>query len=284
MIPIQLNPLGVQENEYFTITVTPGFKKSGSAALGMTYQLQLRGPKGAAYYINWGDGTVDQSTIAATDTRQTHSHTYTIAGTYTVKLASERVDLIIVGQLYQSHDYAAPYASLVKDCNFNWKALPGITKQLFYSFAYCRNATYEIPNLPSTLTSASGVFYQNQSANVIITQLPNLQYSDRLFYNAGLYTDTKFTLKKLPDNLGKGNGDVSYMFAYSNLVANLNQLVSNAPSLGGVERGWGYVKNVSYMFAACSGLTGSRSVFANAVPSFTTGDNTAFTLANNTTD
>lgn len=284
MIPIQLNPLGVQENEYFTITVTPGFKKSGSAALGMTYQLQLRGPKGAAYYINWGDGTVDQSTIAATDTRQTHSHTYTIAGTYTVKLASERVDLIIVGQLYQSYDYAAPYASLVKDCNFNWKALPGITKQLFYSFSYCRNATYEIPNLPSTLTSASGVFYQNQNANVAITQLPNLQYSDRLFYNAGLYTDTKFTLKKLPDNLGKGNGDVSYMFSYTNLVANLNQFVSNAPSLGGVERGWGYVKNVSYMFAACSGLTGSRSVFANAVPNVTTGDNTAFTLANNTTD
>lgn len=249
----------------------------------MTYQLQLRGPKGAAYYINWGDGTVDQSAIAATDTRQTHSHTYTIAGTYIIKLASKRVDLIIVGQLYQSYDYAAPYASLVKDCNFNWKALPGITKQLFYSFAYCRNATYEIPNLPSTLTSASGVFYQNQNANVAITQLPNLQYSDRLFYNAGLYTDTKFTLKKLPDNLGKGNGDVSYMFAYSNLVANLNQLVSNAPSLGGVQRGWGYVKNVSFMFAACSGLTGSRFVFANAVPNVTTGENTVFTSANNTT-
>lgn len=282
MIPIPLNPVGVDQQDYFTITVTPGYAKPGSTTLGMTYQLQLRGPKGATYYINWGDGTVDESTLAAAETRQTHSHTYTVAGTYTVKVASKRANLIIVGQLYQSYDYAAPYASLVKDCNFNWKALPGIT-QLFYSFAYCRNATYEIPNLPSALKSATGAFYQNQDAHVAITQLPNLQYSDRLFYNAGLYTDTKFTLKKLPDNLGKGNGDVSYMFSYSNLVANLNQLVSNAPSLGGVERGWGYVKNVSFMFAACSGLTGSRSVFANAVPNVTTGDNTAFTLANNTT-
>lgn len=284
MIPIHLNPLGVQQKDYFTITVTPGGTDYSGQVLGMTYQLQLRGPKGAAYYIDWGDGTVDESTIAATDTRQTHSHTYTVAGTYTVKVASERVDLIIVGQLYQSHDYAAPYASLVKDCNFNWKALPGITKQLFYSFAYCRNATYEIPNLPSTLTSASGVFYQNVMAHIAVTQLPDLQYSDRLFYRAGGNTLTTYTLKKLPDNLGKGNGDVSYMFAYSPLVANLNQLVTNAPSLGGVERGWGYVRNVSYMFAGCSGLTGSRSVFANAVPNVTTGDNTAFTAANNTTD
>lgn len=283
MIPIPLNPIGIDSQDFFTITVTPGLEDADGSTLGMTYQLQLRGPKGAAYYINWGDGSIDESTLAVAETRQTHSHTYTVAGRYTIKVKSKRANLIIVGQLYQSYDYAAPYASLVRDCNFNWKALPGITKQLFYSFAYCRNATYEIPNLPSTLTSASGVFYQNQYANVAITQLPNLQYSDRLFYNAGLYTDTKFTLKKLPDNLGKGNGDVSYMFSYTNLVANLNQLVSNAPSLGGVQRGWGYVKNVSFMFTACSGLTGSRSVFANAVPNVTTGDNTAFTLANNTT-
>lgn len=276
MIPIPLNPVGVDQQEYFTITVTPGFHKSGSTTLGMTYQLQLRGPKGAAYYINWGDGTVDQSTIAATDTRQTHSHTYTIAGTYIIKLASKRVDLIIVGQLYQSYDYAAPYASLVKDCNFNWKALPGITKQLFYSFAYCRNATYEIPNLPSTLTSASGVFYQNQNANVAITQLPNLQYSDRLFYNAGLYTDTKFTLKKLPDNLGKGNGDVSYMFAYSNLVANLDQLVANAPINSAGQNGWSDVQKFDYMFAGCKHVTGSKQTFTYSLPIQTSGQNTAY--------
>ena len=52
MIPIPLNPVGVDQQEYFTITVTPGFHKSGSTTLGMTYQLQLRGPKGADYYIN----------------------------------------------------------------------------------------------------------------------------------------------------------------------------------------------------------------------------------------
>lgn len=282
MIPIPLNPVGVDNQDFFTITVTPGGTDYSGQDLGMTYQLQLRGPKGAAYYINWGDGTVDQSTIAATDTRQTHSHTYTVAGTYTIKIQSKRVNLIIAGQLYQSHDYTAPYASLVYDCNFNWKALPNIS-QLYYSFAYCRNARYKITNLPSTLTNATAVFYQNDMAHVSITQLPNLQYSDRLFYRAGCNTQTTYTLTKLPDNLGKGNGDVSYMFAYSNLVANLDQLVANAPSLGGVQRGWGYVKNVSFMFAGCSGLTGSRSVFANAVPNVTTGDNTAFAAANNTT-
>lgn len=280
MIPIQLNPLGVgvSQKDYFTITVGAELKAS------MTYQLQLRGPKGAAYYINWGDGTVDESTIAATATRQTHSHTYTIAGTYTVKVASARVDLIIVGQLNQSSGYDYPYASMVIDCNFNWKALPGI-KQLTHSFANCMRATYEIPNLPRSITNASGAFLNNYFANVAITQLPNLQYSDRLLCQCGQYTQTKYTLKRLPDNLGKGNGDVSYMFAYSNLVANLDQLVSNAPSLGGVERGWGYVKNISYMFAACYGLTGSRSVFVKAVPNVTTGGDTAFTyVEDNTTE
>lgn len=281
MIPIPLNPVGVDNQDFFTITVTPGGTGYSGQNLGMTYQLQLRGPKGAAYYINWGDGTVDQATIAATDTRQTHSHTYTVAGTYTIKIQSKRVNLIIAGQLYQSHDYTAPYASLVYDCNFNWKALPNIS-QLYYSFAYCRNARYKITNLPSTITNATAVFYQNDMAHVSITQLPNLQYSDRLFYRAGCNTQTTYTLTKLPDNLGKGNGDVSYMFAYSNLVANLDQLVANAPINSAGQNGWSDVQKFDYMFAGCKHVTGSKQTFTYSLPIQTSGQNTAY-IGTNTT-
>lgn len=262
MIPIPLNPVGVDQQDYFTITVTPGRVINGSA-LGLQYQIHIRGPKGAAYYINWGDGQIKQSTLLST-TRQIYTHTYATAGTYVIKMMSPRANLFIIGQMYAGFDYEAPYASLVYDCNFNWKAFPKLI-QLYYAFGYCRNAIYKIPNFAPTLDSATACFYQNNNAQVVVTQLPDvLNFSQSCYYKAGSNNTKTYTLTKLPASLGHGNGNVQYMFAYSNLVASLDDFARNAPA-----QGWTNCTNIRNMFLGCSGVTGSRSAFLAKLPNVT---------------
>ena len=287
-IPTRLNPMGKNEKKYFELIVKPGILASD-----MTYGVFSAFNDGGYCKVDWGDGNKDE----AVSTNITISHTYTVAGTYKVKIQANcsRINLGAVGR------------PIVYDCSDDFSCLIGLTSGN-YTFSECSNAVLSLTRLPEQITGGLEMFSGCTNAQLPLTSLPEGLTNGQSMFNscsnatlpltslpdgltncasmfrgcskaqlsltylpAGLTngasmfvgcTKSEFAFTKLPD--GITSGCLMFYGAGSGVEINLDTLVANAPA-----DGWVDLTNISGMFYACPNVTGSRSAFLSKCPNVT---------------
>lgn len=282
-IPYPLDPMGSKLEPCFKLVVKPGIL-GDSLTYGFTPYWNAGG---YCKVVDWGDGSGEDATASGTKL----THTYAVAGTYTIRIKAD---------CYRVRFEVFPYNTLLYDANGDWDALGNITIG-DNMFADCVNAVFNFSELPKGLTSAPYMFFNCDNATLPLTSLPDgLTRADSMFYNctnaqlpltslpAGLTnaasmfqncTNATLTLTSLPDGLTR----VDYMFnSCKKAVINLDELAANAP-----EGGWTNITNISYMLNNAGAdnspgtVTGSRSAFLAKFPNVTNTTN-AFTGTNTT--
>ena len=157
ILPIEVDPLGYSLTEdVFTLTIKPGI-----LGTSLTYGFNPYWYAGGyCKVLDWGDG----ASTDATTSRTILTHTYSSAGTYTIRIKANcfRIQFGGIDNLY---------SSLVYDSNGNWSSLGNLTSGS-YMFADCTNAVFSFTNLPPTLTAGAYMFYNCSSAILSLTELP----------------------------------------------------------------------------------------------------------------
>ena len=119
-IPYPLEPLA-RCNPYFEVVVKPGILDP-SLTFAIFTSLYITG--GYCKVVDWGDGTSSETTK-----RGAITHTYSQAGTYTVRIKGKMTGIRL--------GYTNP--EIVYDTNANWDALGKLTESAAM-FSGCRNA------------------------------------------------------------------------------------------------------------------------------------------------
>lgn len=165
--------------------------------------------------VDWGDGSAPETKNPSVYTRYTH--TYADAGTYTASFYGTNVTRLMFGIP------EVTVKSPLTGCNFNWSALPGLTKieHLFYGYNYL-NST--LSSLPASVTAMASSF----------------QNCSQMYIGAGLL---------LPPNVAS----IAYAF-YNNTLGgvDINTLGSSFP----------YLKNINEAFRN-SDFSGDATAFKN---------------------
>ena len=236
-IPYPLDPMGsTNRGSYFELVVKPGIL-GDSLTYGFTPSWNAGG---YCKVVDWGDGSGED----AVTSDALITHTYAVAGTYTI---------LIKAYCYKINFGVSPYNTLLYDANGDWDALGNITNGS-YMFSGCRNATLPLTSLPDGLTNAASIF-QN-------------------------CTKATLTLTSLPDGLTR----VNYMFNYCvKAVINLDDLTANAPKGGwtGVTSIKNMFFDAGSDNSPGT-VTGSRSAFLAKFPNVTDTDNAFY--GTNTTE
>ena len=184
-IPYSLDPLGASGNSpYFEVVVKPGIL-GDSLTYGFTPYWNTGG---YCKVVDWGDGSSKDATASGTKL----THTYAVAGTYTIRIKAD-CDSCMFGY--------GTYAPLIYNANGNWDALGNITNGV-NMFSDCNNATLPLTSLPAGLTNGSHMFDGCNSATLPLTSLPaGLTNVYQMFKGC---TNATLPLTQLPDGITKG--------------------------------------------------------------------------------
>lgn len=237
-IPYPLDPMGSSLGPYFTLVVKPGIL-GDSLTYGFTPYWNTGG---YCKVVDWGDSSSKDAT--ASGTRLTH--TYAVAGTYTIRIKADCYRCML--------GYNGTYAPLIYNANGNWDALGNITNGV-NMFEGCTNALFNFSDLPKGMTAASYMFSNCTKATLPLTRLP-----------AGLA------------------GSLVSAFGNTPLtVINLDELAANAPAEGWTEIT--DITRMFYKAGSSNvpgTVTGSRSAFLAKLPKVRTTNNAFY--GTNTTE
>ena len=286
-IPCKTNPMGNTKENYFSLIVKPGIL--GDMEYGFTPYWNTGG---YCKVLDWGDGTSENAVTSGT----VLSHTYSIAGTYKIKIVAECNRVIFGNQ--------TKYASLVYDSNAQWDFLGHLTSGSAM-FWRCQNAIYTMYELPRYLTSMDIMFANNENANLKFsrfpegvtsvsqafsncnlaplrfTELPRIKDFTQLFYynrnsavvitelpeEATVLTSTfsrcygpncRISPHKIPDKIERLNETFSFT---ESVYIDISELAANAP-----PEGWTNLTTISGLFYGSPNVVGSRSAFLAKCP------------------
>lgn len=301
-IPCKTNPMGKSKEPYFSLVVKPGIL--GGMEYGFT---PYWNSGGYCKVLDWGDGIAEDAVTSGT----VLSHTYSVAGTYKIK---------IVANCYKvNFAVSADYAKLIFDSNLFYNYLGALTdcREMFrgasyaefvvknlpislvnaqnmfsncgsigcdlmyfpdsltncvWMFGSCGNTTFKnLKNLPLGTSNYTGTFYQNTKAEFTISSIP-----DNVVRLTNAFTACKLArihLEKLPPGLLT----CDETFSGCELAEiNISKLAENAPA-----EGWVNLTSIRGLFYNCPKVTGSRSAFLAKCPNVTNTTN-AFTGTNTT--
>ena len=176
-IPYPLDPLASSDKSWFTITVKPGILTDKMEFNLAPYWNTVDG----YCYVEWGDRTSE-----AAENELTLKHTYTTAGTYTVRIKGNCYKCLIASVNSGLGLY------MVYDTNANWDALGKLT-HCPRMFNGCKNMVATIHSLPQNLVQGLNMFtgcrlvtisLDTLAANAPAEGWPTTDIS-YMFYNAG---------------------------------------------------------------------------------------------------
>ena len=252
-IPMTMNPMGRSSGEpYFSLIVKPGILG------GMEYGFTPHWNEGGyCRVLDWGDGVAENAVTSGTVIK----HTYTIAGTYKIKIVGDCWKVIFGKD--------ASYAPLIYDSNLKWDFLGNITDapEMFYN---SQNAVFVVYSLPPFLRTGGSAFYYCRKASFYIKRLPDTLEAAAFML---MGCPNVYNLGSLSKNI---NNASSMLRGCINLSISLDDLVKTAP-----ENGWEFLTTIQNMFYGCSLVTGSRSAFLAKCPNVTNTTN-AFEGTNTT--
>ena len=183
-------------------------------------------------WIDWGDGTVSTNINTYT------VHTYTSAGTYTVKLSNAATW------------FSVPHPGLWDTSMTDFISWGDNITNAEETFRHCTSlALTSLPEWPSGLTNATGIFMGCTS--LALTSLP--EWPSGLTNVTGMFQDcTSLALTSLPE-WPSGLTDAHYMFfGCTSLAAKIPAWPSG-------------LTNTSYMFKNCTSLTGAWTEDADSL-------------------
>lgn len=263
---------------------------------------------GADTNVYWGDGTVSLCGGATPDV----SHKFA-PGAYTISIEKSNnvMGLSILNatcNIVRSNEAWMAFPKLVSvqfyscvNSRLELSSIPDVVREapLNYTFQYSTSALLPVRQLPINTVQMLHTFDGCSKAILPFEELPkglrgNCEFafckcSDAQFKISSIpdsvtkivsfaYECTKadITLDRLPTCLE----DMEAAFYASSLVANLDEIASNAP-----EGGYTALTNFKSAFTNCQGVTGSRSAFLAACPNLQMSDediNFAFLNTNTT--
>ena len=184
-IPYPLDPMGsTNRGPYFELVVKPGILASG-----LTYGFTPHWNAGGyCKVVDWGDGASQDATASGA----TITHTYTTAGTYTIRIKAD---------CYRIQFGVSQYNTLLYDANGDWDKLGNITsgKDMFIG---CTNAQLSLTSLPEGLTNANGMFYGCKKATLPLTSLPaGITSGSNMFQGC---SNAQLPITELPSGLTNG--------------------------------------------------------------------------------
>ena len=290
-IPMTMNPMGRSSGEpYFSLVVKPGIL--GDMEYGFTPYWNTGG---YCKVLDWGDGIAEDAVKSGT----VLTHTYSVAGTYKIKIVADCWRLIFGNK--------PAYYPLVYDSNAQWDFLGDLT-EMGSMFQNCSNAIYHMDLLPPHVTNMTYAFMNNNHADLrfrkfpegvvaaqatfsgcsrsplAFTSLPKAPDITQIFYYnlsssvniieipeecvilTSVFSSCKgpncsINIKKLPDNVKDLNG----AFAQSDKTfIDISELAANAPT-----EGWTKLTILGSAFYKSTNVTGSRSAFLAKCPNVT---------------
>ena len=231
-IPCKTNPMG-KTKEYFSLIVKPG-------VLGdMTYGFTPYWNSGRyCRVLDWGDGTSED----AVTNGAVLTHTYSVAGTYEIKIVADCYKIIFGKN--------TAYSKLIYKMNGNVFKLGNLTSTV-YMFENCSSLT-EIPEtltIPNSVTDCSNMFENCSSLTAIPETLtiPNsVTDCSYMFYYCS-------SLTAIPSTFTLGNSVIDCMFMFSSCTS-----LITIPETLTIPNS---VTDCRYMFSSCSSLTTIPSTF-----------------------
>lgn len=214
MIPNNLNPLGSGKGGYFELVIKPGIFDT---RMSFSFIASRRTANDFCHVIDWGDGT---SQTEPSSGASLYTHTYSVAGTYTIKILAHVWNFNIpMNGTYNS-------SMLVYDCNGNWDALGGTyltqTASCFYG---ANQATFEsLKTLPPAVKNSYYMFHGCSHARLSFQkELPDsIENMESMFNNCRLST---LTFSRWPKNVQRINNAfgscVNSLCSFNNLPSSL---------------------------------------------------------------
>lgn len=214
MIPYKVNPFGITKDKgYFELVIKPGIF---DARMSFSFIASRRTANDFCHVIDWGDGTGQNEPSSGAY----YTHTYSVAGTYTIKILAHVWNFNIpMNGTYNS-------SMLVYDCNGNWDALGGTyltqTTSCFYG---ANQATFEsLKTLPLAVQKSNYMFYNCLQARFSFQkELPDsIENMESMFHNCRLST---LNFSRWPKNVQRINdafgGCFNSLCSFNNLPSSL---------------------------------------------------------------
>ena len=239
-IPCKTNPMGKSKEPYFSLIVKPGIL--GDMEYGFT---PYWNEGGYCRVLDWGDGVAENAVTSGT----VLIHTYSVAGTYKIKIVGDCWKVIFGKD--------TSYAPLIYDSNLKWDFLGNITdaSEMFYN---SQNAVFTVYNLPRFLRIGMSAFYNCRKASFYIQKLPDTLTDSAFMF---MYCINMYYLGSLSKNINNSSSMLRYC---TNLSISLDDLAKTAP-----ENDWESLTGINNMFDGCPLVTGSRSAFLAKCPNVT---------------
>lgn len=226
------------EDRYYEFTTTSNIS---------TYYPEVR-PYGGTVTINWGDGNIETGLDCSTSNNKEYQHTYSVAGSYTVRISTER--------------NASFTVKTDSNPNFDSTTLSvtGSTKQRGRSWEdafrdMTATTTDGMPDVNTEhVTDMRDAFYNVDN----ITSIPD--YDTRNVTNFYFTFRNCASLTQFPDIKLDSAEDAQYMFYLCTSITSANMPTYNCPNL----------TNANYMFRYCTNIT-TAPTLTNFAPSSVTG-------------
>ena len=201
--PYAVDPLVINNKpQAFELVVKPGI-----LATDMTYGFTPYWNDGGYCKVDWGDGLKEDATKSGTAL----SHTYAVAGAYTIKIKAECYWI----------RFDTTGKTLIESCSENLDKLGNLTDGTSM-FLYCSNAQLPLTSLPETLTNGNNMFNGCTNAQLNLTKLPDGLTSGAWMFNN--CRKAKIALTSLPEGLLGGS---NMFFGCQSITINISRLPSN---------------------------------------------------------
>ena len=233
-IPCKTNPMGKSKEPYFSLIVKPGIL--GRMKYGFTPRWNSGG---YCKVLDWGDGTSEDAVTSGA----VLTHTYSVAGTYEIKIVADCYKIIFGYEIFGNSDYS----KLIYKMNGNVFKLGNLTStaNMFYD---CSSLTEisETLKIPNSVTNCSNMFNGCTS----LTAIPSTLTIPNSVTNCSSMFNGCTSLTAIPETFTLGNSvtNCSVMFASCNLTA--------IPETFKIPNS---VANCTSMFHYCSDLTSDIS-------------------------
>lgn len=274
------------EDRYYEFTTTSNTS---------LYQPQVRA-YGGTVTIDWGDGNIETGLDCSTSGFKMYSHTYSVAGSYTVRISTERnasFSVACVSKIYFD-TLTLSVTGSTKQRGRDWEyafydmtdtttdGMPDVNTEHVTSM---RQAFYDVDNItsfPDYDTRNVTDFYTAFRDCVSLTQFPNIKLDGALNTSYMFFNCTGITSTNIPTYNCPNLTNATYMFRDCTNMTTAPTLTNFAPStLSGLffycssltsipTLDLSNATDITYLFAGCTSLT---SFPLTSLPSNVTGIN-----------